>query len=104
MVPAAQHTASVALVTAGTVVTVASAIGAFFAPDTFARLHFTTPITSLGGPLIAIGLAVENGPNLVTASILFPMFLLFVASPVMTSAIARMAAQRRGLIDSEDPG
>lgn len=104
MVPAPQHAASVALVTAGTVVIVAAALGAFFAPDTFARLHFATPITSLGGPLVAIGLAVENGPNLVTASILFPMFLLFVSSPVMTSAIAKMAAQRRGLIDSEEPG
>ena len=104
MVSTAQHAASVALVAAGTVVIVAAALGALFAPDAFTRLHFATPITSLGGPLVAIGLAVENGANLVTASILFPMFLLFVASPVMTSAIAKMAAQRRGLIDSEDAG
>jgi monovalent cation/proton antiporter MnhG/PhaG subunit len=97
------HLASVALVVAGTAIIVASALGAVFARDSYHRLHFSTPITSLGGPLIAIGLAVKNGPTLTTASILFPMVLLFLVSPVMSAAIARMLAQNEGRIESKGP-
>ncbi len=97
------HDAAVALVVAGTVVIVAASMGALAARDRYHRLHFTTPITSLGGPLVAIGLSVQNGAGLTTASILLPTFILFFASPVMSAAIARTSAQRDGLIESESP-
>lgn len=99
----AVHDASLVLVTAGTVVLVASCIGALFAQNVYHRLHFATPITSLGGPLIAIGFAVENGPNLTTASILFPTALVFLVSPVLSCAIARTIAQDEGRVSSEAP-
>lgn len=97
------HDASLVLVGLGTAVLVASCVGALFAKNTYHRLHFATPITSLGGPLIAIGFAVENGPNLTTASILLPTALIFLASPVLSSAIARTIAQNEGRVDSESP-
>ena len=97
------HDIAVALVVLGTAVVVASALGALLARDVYHRLHFTTPITSLGGPLIAIGLSVDNGAGLTTASILFPTFLLFFSSPVLSAAIARTISQRDGHIHSEAP-
>jgi multisubunit Na+/H+ antiporter MnhG subunit len=97
------HDAAVALVVAGTAVIVLSSVGALLARNVYHRLHFTTPITSLGGPLIGIGLAVQNGLGLTTASILFPTFLLVFASPILSAAIARAIAQREGRINSEAP-
>jgi monovalent cation/proton antiporter MnhG/PhaG subunit len=97
------HDIAVAMVVLGTAVVVASTLGALLARDVYHRLHFATPITSLGGPLIAIGLSVDNGAGLTTASILFPTFLLFFSSPVLSAAIARTVAQREGRIQSEAP-
>lgn len=97
------HTIAVALVAVGTAVVVASSLGAVLAKGVYHRLHFVTPITSLGGPLIAVGLSVDNGAGLTTASILLPTFLLFFTSPILSSAIARTVAQREGLIPSEGP-
>ena len=97
------HAVAVTLVITGTVVVVASCMGALVAKGAYHRLHFATPVTSLGGPLIGIGLSVANGPGLTTASILLPTFLLFFASPVLSAAIARALAQSEGRISSEAP-
>lgn len=97
------HAASVALVVAGTIVVVAAALAALAARGAYHRLHLLTPITSLGGPLIALGLAIRDGAGLTTASILFPVGLLFLASPVTSAATARMLAQREGRIRPGGP-
>lgn len=92
-----------ALVSAGTAVIVAAAISALVARESFTRLHLATPMTSLGGPLIAAGLSIANGPGLTMASIVLPVGLLFFAGPILSSAIARMLAQREGKIPAESP-
>lgn len=90
-------------VVAGTAVIVASAVAALLARDAFVRLHLATPMTSLGGPLIAAGLCIANGAGLTTASIALPTGLLFLAGPMLSAAIARMLAQRRGKVPAESP-
>lgn len=97
------HDASVALVVAGTVVIVAASLGSLAARDSYHRLHFVAPITSLGGPLLAAGLAVRAGAGLTTASILFPTGLLLLIGPVTSSAVARMLAQIDGRVEAEEP-
>lgn len=97
------HDVSLALVALGTMVVVASCVGALVARDAYHRLHFAAPVTSLGGPLIAIGLSVANGAGLTTASILFPVFLMMFASPVLSAAIARTLAERDGRIPGAEP-
>jgi len=92
-----------AFVAAGTAVIVAASIAALLARDSFVRLHLTTPMTSLGGPLIAAGLCIANGVGLTTASIALPTGLLFLAGPMLSSAIARMLAQREGKVPAESP-
>ena len=99
----AWHDASVALVVAGTAVIVLASVGAAVARDTYQRLHLVTPITSVGGPLVGIGFAVQYGWGLTTASILLPTFMLFFASPILSTAIARMAAQIEGRLEGEGP-
>ena len=92
-----------ALVIAGTAVIVGASVAALVARDTFTRLHLATPITSLGGPLIAAGLSIANGPGLTMASIVLPTGLLFLAGPILSSAIGRMLTQRNGDIPAESP-
>jgi monovalent cation/proton antiporter MnhG/PhaG subunit len=97
------HTAAVVLVVAGTVVIVMACLAALTVPDKYTRLHYATAITSFGGPLIAVGLSVDNGPNLTTASILLPAALLFFSGPILSAAIGRTLVQRENRTGSEPP-
>lgn len=95
------HAIGLALVALGCAVVAASCLGAVVVRgDTFDRLHFVTPVTSLGVPLMAIGLSVESGQPYVVAELLVIALLLFVAGPVVGTAVARVVAQNRGI----DPG
>jgi multisubunit Na+/H+ antiporter MnhG subunit len=85
---------AMALVVAGTAVIVASCCAALTARDFYHRLHFATPLTSLGVPLIALGVSVANGAGLTTASVLLPVALLFLAGPSLSAAIARMKLEQ----------
>lgn len=105
----APHVVSVAMVVAGTAVVVAAMLSALAAPGPFARLHFSAPVTSLGGPLIAIGLSVKDGLGLTTASILIPTAILFFTGPLLSAAVARTLAERdpnigTGSGEPDDPG
>lgn len=99
----AGYVVSRALLVAGVAVTVASACAALSMKNVVNRIHFLTPITSLGGPLVGLALAVENGWGLETAQILFIVFLLALAGPALAAATGRLAAQREGLIEREAP-
>ncbi|MGH9106322.1 MAG: monovalent cation/H(+) antiporter subunit G [Acidimicrobiales bacterium] len=98
-----RHDAAIGLVIAGTAIIVAASLSALSARGPYTRLHFATVISSLGGPLIAIGLSVANGAGLTTASVLLPTALLFFSGPVLSAAIARALAQREGRAPAESP-
>lgn len=98
------HAFGLALVAAGCGVIVLAAIGAAVMPgDVFNRLHFVAPVTSVGSPLVAIGLCVDNGQGFTIAEVLFIATLLFVSGPVLESATGRVAAQNRDLISEGQP-
>jgi multisubunit Na+/H+ antiporter MnhG subunit len=101
-VSAADGVAAV-LLAAGVLVVVASAVGALTRADVLDRVHFLTPVTSLGAPLVGAALAVANGWTATTGQILLTVLLLAVTGPVLGSATARLAAQQRGQVSSEDP-
>lgn len=94
---------ALAFVVAGSLVMASACVGALLARNTYHRLHFTAPLSSLGGPLVAVGLAIRSGADLETASILVPMLILFFTGPVINGAIARMAAQREGRVPNRSP-
>jgi multisubunit Na+/H+ antiporter MnhG subunit len=88
------------LLAAGTLVVVVSAVAAALVKDFYRRLHFLTPVTSIGGPLIGLALAVENGWGLTTAIVLLTVALLGFTAPVLAAAVGRVGAQRDGIVDS----
>lgn len=67
------------------------------------RLHLLAPMTSLGAPLVAVGLALRNGWSLTTLQIVLTGLLILITGPVMASAAARIAAMQKGAIPRETP-
>lgn len=97
------HEVALALVGLGTAVTVAACLGAVvMRTSVFDRMHFITPVTSLGCPLVALGLSVEQGWGLTTASILIVAALLFMAGPVLEAATGRALGQIEGRLPAGD--
>ncbi len=99
----AAHLAALTLLWAGVAVVVASSFAMLLFRDTLQRLHYLSPVTSFGAPLIGLSLAVENGWGLTTAQILLITFFVVVTGPVLGSATARLAAQQRGLVQEQSP-
>ncbi|MGH9086569.1 MAG: monovalent cation/H(+) antiporter subunit G [Acidimicrobiales bacterium] len=98
------HAVALALVALGTAVTAAAALGALaIGGDRLNRVHFLSPVTSVGGPLVCLGLSVQYGWGLSTGITLVVGVLLAGTGPVLTSAIGRLIAQHEGRIDSEPP-
>ena len=93
-----------ALIALGAAVTVASAIGALIVrTGELERLHFLTPASSFGAPLIGIGLCVRNGWGLTTGEVLLVVVLVFLTGPVIGSATGRLIGQQRGIIERDPP-
>jgi multicomponent Na+:H+ antiporter subunit G len=82
------------LIWLGVLVAVISALAALILRPVRPRLHVLAPVTSLAGPLIGLGLAVANGWNLTTATILLIVVLLAVTGSALVTAIARVALER----------
>lgn len=99
----AGHVAALVLLWAGIAVIVLSCLGPLTVRRVYVRLHFLTPVTSIGAPLTGLALAVTNGWGLTTAEVLFTVFVLTLTGPVLESAAGRVAAQREGLIEKESP-
>jgi multicomponent Na+:H+ antiporter subunit G len=81
---------------AGVLVVVLAAVRALLTRDVLVRLHLITPVTSVGGPLVGLGLAISNGWTTSTAQILVTVFLLALTGPVLGSATGRLLARTAG--------
>ena len=97
------HGFVLALLAGGIAIVVTASIEATFSGPPYSRLHFVTPITSIGGPLVGLALAISNGWGLTTALILLIVSLLAVTGPVLQAATGRVAAQRAGIHPPESP-
>ncbi|MEV4754238.1 monovalent cation/H(+) antiporter subunit G [Micromonospora sp. NPDC049559] len=95
--------ASRAAVAAGVLVCVASALGAVACRDLLDRLHFVTPVTSLGTPLVGLGLAVDLGRHLAAALVVLTVAVAALAGPVLNAAIGQAVAEQRGLVPRGSP-
>jgi multicomponent Na+:H+ antiporter subunit G len=97
------HLVALVLVALGSAVVVLSAVGAAVVPGgALVRVHFLTPVTSLGLPLVAVGLCVESGQPFTIAELLFIALLIGVSGPVLGSATGRAAAQEQGRLPREE--
>jgi hypothetical protein len=99
------HEIALSFVGLGVAVVIASVVGALVVGvgDSFNRLHFVTPITSVAGPLIAVGLCIQTGWGITAGTIILVVGLLFVAGPVTAAATGRLMAQAREEVDSQAP-
>jgi multicomponent Na+:H+ antiporter subunit G len=98
------HEIALSFVGLGVAVVIASVVGALVVgADSFNRLHFVTPITSVAGPLIAVGLCIQTGWGITAGTIILVVGLLFVAGPVTAAATGRLMAQAREEVDSQAP-
>jgi multicomponent Na+:H+ antiporter subunit G len=98
------HDLALGFVGLGVAVAVASALSALIVgADHYNRLHFVTPITSVAGPLVAIGLCIQSGWGITAGTIILIVGLLFVGGPITSSAAGRLMAQDEGKVDSEAP-
>jgi multisubunit Na+/H+ antiporter MnhG subunit len=91
------------VVFAGVVVVVLSAVAALAVPTAFDRLHLLTATTSVGTPLIALGLIISSGWTSTSATIALIAAVVVVTAPAMSAATGRLAAQREGVIDVDWP-
>jgi multicomponent Na+:H+ antiporter subunit G len=99
----ALHAAAVACFGLGVVVVVVTALASLCVRSAKDRLHFLTPTTALGAPLVGLGLVLENGWSLTSAQIAVTCFLMMLTGPVLASAALRVAAMREGSVSEETP-
>jgi multicomponent Na+:H+ antiporter subunit G len=98
------HPIGLALVALGTAVIVLAAVGAAVMPGgVFNRLHFLTPMTSVGLPLVAVGLCLDSGEPSTVAELLFIALLVGTSGPVLESATGRAAAHTQNRLPGEGP-
>ncbi len=95
---------ALALMSLGGLVVVAACLGARRAArDPYALLHFLTPISSLGAPLLGLGLVVEHGWTLASAQAAATVVLLAAGAPALQAATARCIAEHDGRVPRESP-
>lgn len=97
------HDIALALVGLGTALIVASAAGAALSGEALTRVHFLTPVTSLGAPLVGAGVCVAEGWGLTSGEIILVLFVLFISGPVLSAATGRLIAQQDGLLSEKGP-
>ncbi|HZU72907.1 MAG TPA: monovalent cation/H(+) antiporter subunit G [Acidimicrobiales bacterium] len=95
--------ASRVLLGVGVAIICGSALGALAFRHSQNRLHYITPMTTIGAPMVGLALAIENSWGETTAQILLTVFLLAVTGPVLESATGRLIAQREGWIPRRSP-
>lgn len=93
-----------ALLAAGVLVVLVSAAGLLLGGGLLDRLHYLTPASSVGVPLVVVALALEQDhPGRATVKLVLIGLLLTAGGPVVSMATGRAAALARGTTDRESP-
>jgi multicomponent Na+:H+ antiporter subunit G len=90
------HAIVIALLLTGAVVIVALCVlGLFTVSDSFDRLHFLSPVTSIGAVLVAAAIVVEEALSTSGVKAILTVGLLLLTSPILSHATARAARVRQ---------
>ncbi|OLZ74316.1 hypothetical protein AV521_01120 [Streptomyces sp. IMTB 2501] len=98
-----RHGCAVALLVVGTGVLLLCAVWLVALPRPYQRLHALSPATSVGGPLVALALAVETGPGRAAVKLLLIGALMAAGGAVTTMAIGRATARHDRLVRRGSP-
>lgn len=91
------------LLVVGTGAMALSALAATVAPGVLDRLHLLTVTTSVGVPLIGVGLVIVLGIGTAAATIAVTTAVVVLSAPVMSPATARLTAQYAGVVGEDSP-
>ena len=97
------HVVALALYGLGVVVVVVSSWLALLPRRPLDRLHLISPGTSLGAPLVGLGIALENGWSLAAAEALLIAALLAFTGPALVASTGRVVAEREGVLAEKEP-
>ena len=92
----------VVLLVVGIALVVFSALGVLLVDGPFDRLHFLSPASTLGAPLICLAVMLDLGMQRTTAKVGVIALVLLVAQPVITAATGRALAESRGLVSTDE--
>jgi monovalent cation/proton antiporter MnhG/PhaG subunit len=109
------HVAELVLLAIGAALVLLSAVGLLLVDEPFVRLHFLSPSSTLGAPLVCLAVMLDQGHSRTTAKVGVIAFLIVMAQPAVTATTGRAIAVARGLIgvpnevspahaDAEDAG
>ncbi|MFD8722856.1 MULTISPECIES: cation:proton antiporter [Streptomyces] len=99
----ARHVCALVLLAVGTGVLLLSAVGLVVLPGPFQRLHALTPASTVGGPLVALAMAVETGPGRTALKLLVIAVIVAFGGAVTAMAIGRATAQHERLLREDSP-
>ncbi|MGW0994281.1 cation:proton antiporter [Streptomyces sp. NPDC002520] len=98
-----RHGCAVALLALGTGLLLLCAVWLVALPRPYQRLHALSPATSVGGPLVALALAVETGAGRAAVKLLLIGAIVAAGGAVTTMAIGRTTAERDRLVRRDSP-
>jgi multicomponent Na+:H+ antiporter subunit G len=81
-----------------------SCLGLLTARDTYLRLHYLGPASSLGTPLIVAAMVMHEGLSFSAVKLVLIGVLLVGSGSVTVAAFGRATAQRQGLVETDSPG
>ncbi|MEV6335988.1 monovalent cation/H(+) antiporter subunit G [Nocardia vinacea] len=88
------------LLAIGTLAAVAASVAALRPRSVYARLHYSSIISSVTGPFIVLAVLIADGPGLNTAIVAVTLLLLALTAPVLSAAIGRLNARTDGRIEA----
>jgi multicomponent Na+:H+ antiporter subunit G len=93
----------VVLLAVGIAAVALGCVGLLVARETFLRLHYLGPASSLGAPLIIAALVVDAGLSTLAIKLVLIGVLLVGSGAVTMVAFGRAEAQRQGLVETDPP-
>jgi multicomponent Na+:H+ antiporter subunit G len=93
----------VVLLAVGIAAVALGCVGVLAAKETFLRLHYLGPASSLGAPLIIAALMVDAGLSTLAIKLVLIGVLLVGSGAVTMAAFGRATAQRQGLVETDPP-
>lgn len=89
-----------ALLVLGTLAATGASMAALRPLSVYARLHYSSIISSVTGPVIALAVLIAEGPGLTTVTVAVTLLLLALTAPVLSAAIGRLNARTDGRIET----
>jgi multicomponent Na+:H+ antiporter subunit G len=78
-------------------------LGLLAARDSYLRLHYLGPASSLGAPLIIAAMVVHERLSFSAVKLVLIGVLLIGSGAVTVAAFGRATAQRQGLVETDSP-